>query len=75
VTEEALEHNECCEQAFMSSWVLKPIVLQGSVGKALDAAGAGNARGFFAPIAVTAHCSNGCGMRSLGSFAAVRDPA
>jgi hypothetical protein len=51
------------------------MVLQGAVGKALDAAGAENARGFFAPTVVTAHCSNGCGMRSLGLFAVVGDPA
>ena len=45
------------------------------MGKVLDAVTAENARGFFAPIVVTVRRSNGCEMRSLGSFAVVRDPA
>jgi hypothetical protein len=50
-------------------------VLQGAAGKELDAVTAENILGFFAPILVTVNCSSGGEMRSLGSFAMVRDPA
>lgn len=48
-------------------------VLQGAVSEALDTVTAKKARGFSAFIVIIAHCSNGCEMHSLGSFAMVRD--
>ena len=50
-------------------------MLQGAVSEALDTVTAEEARGFSAFIVIIAHCSNGCGMPYLGSFAMIRDLA